>query len=239
LVDSETTINYEIVEDSDQGFKVRIYNKFINGLDDFHFNQLNNYVFNDSDFTFNWRNDFKNPNLGVDSEVARWVDTGYFGIVNRVSPTKKVVSLLPAVNRNFPSDSDLDGFDNVKNRILRIAAFSQARQEIIIRNNKPLSNIVAFHSRAEFEPVLSSTAISDRTFVNEDGFLNSLSGGVVQDNYFYSYYTYIIQSNLSIDLWRDKIKRTLHPAGMLMFAETNLNQNVNIRLNMSANSFDE
>lgn len=239
LVDSETTINYEIVEDSDQGFKVRIYNKFINGLDDFHFNQLNNYVFNDSDFTFNWRNDFKNPNLGVDSEVARWVDTGYFGIVNRVSPTKKVVSLLPAVNRNFPSDSDLDGFDNVKNRILRIAAFSQARQEIIIRNNKPLSNIVAFHSRAEFEPVLSSTAISDRTFVNEDGFLNSLSGGVVQDNYFYSYYTYIIQSNLSIDLWRDKIKRTLHPAGMLMFAETNLNQNINIPLNMTAKSFNE
>ena len=39
--------------------------------------------------------------------------------------------------------------------------------------------------------------------------LNSSSGGVVQDNYLYSSYTYIIQSNLSVDIWRNKIKETL------------------------------
>lgn len=232
-------LNTEILQDSDQGFKVRIYNRLINNLDSYHFNQLNSYVLNDSDFTFNWRNDFTDPRLAVDSEVAVWRNTGYFGIVNRVSPTKKIVSLLPAVNRSFPSDSDLNAFDDIKSRILRVVAYSPSRNNIIIKDNKPKANIIAYHSRAEFEPVLSTTGYTDKTFINEDGFLNSLSGGVIQDNYFYSYYTYIIQSNLSVDLWRDAVKKTLHPAGMHMFAETNINQSSTIPVNITATSGNE
>jgi len=232
-------LNYEVTQDSESGFKVRIYNRVINNLDSYHFNQLNNYVINDSDYTFNWVNDFSDPKLGKDSEIAEWVNSNYFGIVNRVSPTKKIVSLLPATNRLFPTDSDINSLDDIKNRIVRIAAFSPAKEDVVIRNNKPLANIVAFHSRAQYTPILSSTGITEKTFVNEDGFLNSLSGGVVQDNYFYSFYTYIIQSNLSIDIWREKVKQTLHPAGMLMFAETNLNQNVKVPLNITCSTNNE
>lgn len=239
LVDSEDNFNYEVIKDSDQGFKVRIYNKFLNSLDHYHFNQLNNYTFNDSDYQFKWYNDYTDPKLGVDSEIAQWQNTGYFGIINRVSPTKKIISLSPAKNRAFASDSDLEEFDKIKNRVLRVAAFSPASNQVIIRNKKTLANYVAYHSRASFNPVLSSAGTTTKTFINEDGFLNSLSGGVIQDNYLYSHYTYIIQSNLSIDLWRAKIKETLHPAGLLLFGETNVNQNVNVPVNITSKSFNE
>ena len=239
LVDSEDNFDYEIMKDSDQGFNVRLYNRFLNQLDSYHFNKLNNYTFDDSDYKFSWYNDYTDPKLGVDSEIAEWKNTSYYGIVNRISPTKKVISLLPATNRQFATDSDLESIDIVKNRLLRVAAFNVASDNIIIREKKPLVNFVAFHSRAKYIPVLTTSGTTNKTFINEDGFLNSLSGGVIQDNYFYSFYTYIIQSNLSIDLWRNKIKETLHPAGLLMFGETNLNQNGKVPLNIKSKSSTE
>ena len=239
LVDSEDNFNYEVMKDSDQGFNVRLYNRFLNQLDSYHFNQLDNYTSNDSDYRFSWYNDYTDPKLGVDSEIAEWKNTNYFGIVNRISPTKKVLSLSAAINREFPTDSDLEAIDTVKNRLLRVAAFNIASDKIKVREKKPLANFVAFHSRAKYTPVLTTSGTTSKTFVNEDGFLNSLSGGVIQDNYFYSFYTYIIQSDLSIDLWRNKIKETLHPAGLLMFGETNLNQNVKVPLNIKGKSSAE
>ena len=200
---------------------------------------MNSYKFNDSDYEFNWSIDFANPFLGVDSEIAEWKNTGFFGIVNRISKTKKIISLSKAPARPFPTDSDLNAFDEKKNTLIRVAAFSPSSNQILIRDKKPLANIVAFHSRASFEPVLSSSGETTKTFINEDGFLNSLSGGVVQDNFFFSFHTYIIQSNLSIDLWRTKIKETLHPAGLLLFAETNLNASVKIPVNVTPTASTE
>ena len=231
--------NLEVMQDSDSGFKARVHNRFMDGLDYYHFNQLNSYKFNDSDYEFNWNIDYANPLLGVDSEIAEWKNTGFFGIVNRISKTKKIISLSKAPSRPFASDSDLNSFDVKKNTLIRVAAFSPSSNQIVIRENKPVANIVAFHSRANFEPILSSSGETTKTFINEDGFLNSLSGGVVQDNFFYSFHTYIIQSNLSIDLWRNKIKETLHPAGLLLFAETNLNAAVKVPVNITPKSIRE
>jgi hypothetical protein len=229
-------LNIEVIDDSDLGFKARLSNKFLNGLDSYHFNQLNNYTFNDSDYIFNWRNDFRDPKLGVDSEVAEWRNTGYFGIVSRINSNKRTLSISSVSNRLFPSDSDLRNFDIVKNRILRIVAFNPSTDSPVVREKQILANILTNYNRASFTPVLSSFGSSTRTFINEDGFLNSSSGGVVQDNYLYSSYTYIIQSNLSVDIWRNKIKETLHPAGLLMFGETNLNANSKVPLNITVAS---
>tara|TARA_X000001316_G_C922465_1_gene37958 strand:- start:8138 stop:11515 length:3378 start_codon:yes stop_codon:yes gene_type:complete len=215
--------NHEIIDDSDTGFKIRLSNKFIHRLDNFHFSKLNNYKFNDSDYSFNWRIDYRNPRLGIDSEVAEWTNTGFFGLVNRVSSTKKSISITPVSSKPFPSDSDLNEFDNVKNTILRIAAYSNSTESVIVRNDLEIQNIIAFHARAEYDPVLNSSGQTAKTFINEDGFLNSLSGGVIQDNFLYSNYTYIIQSALNIRDWRELVKTTLHPAGMIMLAEKNIN----------------
>jgi hypothetical protein len=231
--------NHEIIDDSDNGFKIRLYNKFIHRLDDYHFNQLNNYVQNDSDYTFNWRIDYRNPRLGIDSEIAEWTNTGYFGLVNRISSTKKSLSLVPVAGKNFPSDSDLNVFDNVKNTIIRIAAYSTANDRTIVRDKKQIQNIISFHARAAYTPLLGSSGQSAKTFINEDGFLNSLSGGVIQDNFLYSNYTYIIQSRLNISDWRELVKTTLHPAGMIMLAEKNINSLIDIPINITATTVTE
>lgn len=239
LINKIKNLNYDTVYDSDQGFKIRLYNDFIHKLDSYHFNQLNIYTFDDSDYKFSWSLDYRNPRLGKDSEVAYWRSTGYFGLVNRISTTKKVISVGPAPGYNFPTDSDLNFFNKPKNRILRVAAYSPSNQAVIIRNDKQVSNYIAYHSRAEFDPILSSSGVSTRTFVNEDGFLNSLSGGVIQDNYIYSNYTYIIQTNIDVDNWRELVKTLLHPAGMIMLAERNINSNIQIRFNLTGETFDE
>lgn len=220
--------NYEIMQDSDEGFRIRLSNSFIRRLDNFHFSQLDNYVLDDSDYTFSYRIDYRNPRLGIDSEVFEWTNTGYFGLVNRISTTKKSISVVATPNRPFPSDSDLNIFDEVKHTLIRIAAFSPSTDKVIVRKGVLLQNIVAQHARAEYDPVLSSSGVSTKTFINEDGFLNSLSGGVIQDNFIYSNYTYIIQSKLNIRDWRELVKTTLHPAGMIMFAEKNINSNLQV-----------
>ena len=228
-------LNYEVTKDSDQGFRVRIYNKLINNLEPYHFSLLNNYISSDSDYSFSWRNDFSDPQLGVDSEVASWINSGYYGLIERISPSKKVISISQYKNTNFASDSDLDILDYPKNRILRVAQFDVAKNSIKITNSQPTASVIAYHSRARFIPKLSSVSQSTKTFINEDGFLNSSSGGVVRDNYLYSNFTYIIQSNLSIDIWREKIKTTLHPAGLYMFGETNFNMVTPVPVNVTAN----
>jgi hypothetical protein len=228
--------SHQIIDDSDNGFKIRLYSKFIHRLDNFHFSQLDNYVQTDSDYSFSWRIDYRNPRTGIDSEVAEWTNTGYFGLVNRIGSTKKSLSLVPATGRDFPSDLNLDSFDNIKNTILRLAAFSPSDEKVIVRDGKQIQNIVSFHARAEYNPVLSSSGTSPRTFVNEDGFLNSLSGGVIQDNFLYSNYTYIVQSKLNINVWREMVKTTLHPAGMIMLAERNINSVFTVPFNIIPSS---
>lgn len=227
-------LNYEVMQDSDQGFKVRLYSKFINKLDSYHYSLLNNYLSTDSDYKFSWRNDFTDPKLGVDSEIAVWTNTGYYGIVDRISSSKKSISISQYKNNPFPTDSDLEKFNIPKSVILRVAAYNIATGGVLKEKNLPLASVIASHNRAIFEPVLKAFSESTRTFINEDGFLNSLSGGVIRDNYVYSNYTYIIQSNLSIDVWRDKVKKTLHPAGMILFGETNVNQQTPIKVNVTA-----
>jgi len=71
------------------------------------------------------------------------------------------------------------------------------------------------------------TTLTNKQFVNERSFLNSQSGGVLQDNYVYSKFTYIVQTEVPLDEWRTQVKTLLHPTGTLMFGEYNTDQPVN------------
>jgi hypothetical protein len=59
-------------------------------------------------------------------------------------------------------------------------------------------------------------------FKNNDGKLSSTM--VLQDGYKYQEFSYIIQSNHSIDEYGDYLKNLLHPSGMIMFGQIRLNQ---------------
>ena len=73
---------------------------------------------------------------------------------------------------------------------------------------------------------LSTDFDSDvRYYVDNFGRFNSDKGkssnvfGKLQDSFFYQNYSYVVKSKSPIDVWRDLIKETTHPAGFKLFGE--------------------
>lgn len=67
------------------------------------------------------------------------------------------------------------------------------------------------------------------SFKNNDGKISSTM--VLQDGFKYQEFSYIIQSNHSIDEYGDYLKNLLHPAGMIMFGKIRLNQCISWLIN--------
>lgn len=54
-------------------------------------------------------------------------------------------------------------------------------------------------------------------YLTDDGHLSSSKK--LQDNFFYQDFSYVIKVGISINRWRDTLKRILHPAGFVVFGE--------------------
>lgn len=54
-------------------------------------------------------------------------------------------------------------------------------------------------------------------FLNSDGFLSS--DKVLQDNYYYQDYSYVIQTGVPFTAFEDMVRESIHPAGFLFFGE--------------------
>lgn len=54
-------------------------------------------------------------------------------------------------------------------------------------------------------------------YLNEDGHLSSSKK--LQDNFFYQDYSYVLKVGLTINNWKDVIKKAIHPAGLVVFGE--------------------
>ena len=59
--------------------------------------------------------------------------------------------------------------------------------------------------------------IRDR-YSDDQGIVSS-SNQKITDTYYYQDYSYVVKSRTSIDVWRDLIKKTTHPAGFQLFGE--------------------
>lgn len=59
-------------------------------------------------------------------------------------------------------------------------------------------------------------------YLNEDGQLSTTK--FLQDGFFYQQFSYVVQVNESVNLYRDALKKALHPAGLIFFG-TVLSQN--------------
>jgi len=90
-----------------------------------------------------------------------------------------------------------------------------------------LSSIKGQFSASDTFTSLTDSSLPTRTinqielwqgyWTNEDGWLNSTKK--IQDSYYYQDYSYELQVNLSVNLYRDLIKKVVHPAGMAMFGK--------------------
>lgn len=54
-------------------------------------------------------------------------------------------------------------------------------------------------------------------YLSDDGHLSSTKK--VQDGRYYQEYSYVLKTNLSISVWKDTVRKILHPAGFEMFGE--------------------
>jgi hypothetical protein len=64
------------------------------------------------------------------------------------------------------------------------------------------------------------------SYTSGNGFLSDAF--VLQDNYYYQIYSYVIQISEDIQLYKNIIKNVLNPAGYLMFGEYNLNNTLDL-----------
>lgn len=69
---------------------------------------------------------------------------------------------------------------------------------------------------ANLVPIISGIGISPGEFINDDGKIDYKK---IQDSYYYQDFSYVIQSGLNINTYKDIVKRILHPAGLEFFGE--------------------
>lgn len=66
-------------------------------------------------------------------------------------------------------------------------------------------------------------------FKNEELGRGELSSQIrLQDGNFYQFFSYVIQSPVSIDSWLPIVKKTTHPAGMKVFGEVSITSNMEL-----------
>ena len=71
------------------------------------------------------------------------------------------------------------------------------------------------------ENLTPSTAVVHETtpkYSNEYGLINTLASAILPDGNLYQEHSYIVQTNVIINRWRDTVKALLHPAGTKLFS---------------------
>lgn len=57
-------------------------------------------------------------------------------------------------------------------------------------------------------------------YLNNNGFLSDRK--YIQDSYYYQDFSYVIKTGKTIELWRDVVKKLLHPSGFAFFGQINI-----------------
>ena len=69
-----------------------------------------------------------------------------------------------------------------------------------------------------FSPAVKSTYDNQGYFTSDRGRIGNANQRIT-DSFFYQDYSYVIRSRTPVNIWRDLIKTTTHPAGLKMFGE--------------------
>jgi hypothetical protein len=80
-----------------------------------------------------------------------------------------------------------------------------------------------------FSPVIKSTYDNQGYYTSDRGRIGN-SNQKITDSFFYQDYSYVIKSRTPINVWRDLIKSTTHPAGMKLFGEVTIDATANTEM---------
>jgi hypothetical protein len=93
------------------------------------------------------------------------------------------------------------------------------------RENFDVVSVRSKNSGTIFATYVTNFSLDIRSAYDNQGYYTSDRGRVgnsnqrLTDSFFYQDYSYVIKSRTSINVWRDLIKKTTHPAGMKLFGE--------------------
>jgi len=85
----------------------------------------------------------------------------------------------------------------------------------------PVNDAIAYPSRAIIEFTSNPVSKYKGAYTSNKGFLSD--GIYVQDGYYYQPYSYVIKSPIDFSTYENLVKQSVHPAGMIMFGEININ----------------
>jgi hypothetical protein len=78
---------------------------------------------------------------------------------------------------------------------------------------------------------VSGAALLSGRFVTEDSFLSS-AFSVLQDSYYYQFFSYVISSQLESTKYENFVKKLIHPAGFVMFSDIEIISDVQTLINV-------
>ena len=168
---------------------------------------------------------------GLYRSVGEWKGTGMGGIISSKSSDNRNLTIQKRSGVKSSGDSDLifptienlDTYANADYGILRVARINPVSGTILTPETFPISNVVVNYALPSVSINTSVASNTEKRFLDESGFLSSVSGGVLRDNFTISEFAYILQTNTPMREWRGKVKETLHPAGLYLFGELNVN----------------
>ena len=186
---------------------------------------------------------FGSNNIGLPKGVSiQSPGSGYHGDTSQIPSYKSATSfLLKEIDGPFYSGevvvqpiSDLKQFNysTVQTVTATVASYREGSNLLKVTGIKGVfkegQKILSRDGRRSAVLVAQITTEYDvdyRPYIDNFGFFNSDRGKLSEatqkltDSFFYQDYSYIIKSKSSIDIWRDLIKQTVHPAGFKMFGE--------------------
>jgi hypothetical protein len=90
-----------------------------------------------------------------------------------------------------------------------------------------ITNSTRVATNAQGNPVVTGVIDKPGRYTDTRGFLSG--DNVLQDNFFYQEYSYVIKSRQFIDTYRKVVTNVLHPAGVKLFGEYQINNTINVR----------
>lgn len=105
-----------------------------------------------------------------------------------------------------------------------------------VRSESGLEFSILFAKQASIKGSLESIFRIPARFINEDGFV-SQSNKKIHDSLFYQDFSYVIQSAQSFKLYKNILRKIVHPAGIAVFGEVKLDTYIRIIENRIQKSF--
>ena len=82
---------------------------------------------------------------------------------------------------------------------------------------------------AQIHPTVGTVSTSEGVLFGADGRISE-SSKKIQDSFYYQDFSYVVKVGNSINVWRDAVKRILHPVGLALFGEVSVATSVRARV---------